>query len=221
MSFAYFSPTWFHGIDIGLELFFAVISLVIALFALKVWRISGQRQVKQFGVAFMFISLSYVIQTMFNLFILTEMREQVHSLEDLAEISLFHTIGGYAYILAMTIGLIVLVYMSMKTRDYRTFLLLAAASALILILSSDTLASYFLLATIFLLFICSEYVRNYLRKRRKETLMVAVAFVFLLLRSIQFLFAAGNQTFYVIGRVLELFAYLLIIANLVIVLRKK
>ena len=220
MFFAYSSPPWFFGYDAILEFVFAVVSLVIALFAFKIYKVSDQKQVKLFGIAFLFVSLSYFTQSLFNYLIISRTNATICRALNWWSVALFDTLGLYVHMGLMIIGLIILVYMSFKTEKQRILWLLLATSLLILLLSANRVYIFFLLSSVYLLFITWHFVENYLSNRKTRTLLVAVAFLFLLFGNIHFIFSVDHQLFYVIGHFLELCAYLLILWNFFLVLRK-
>ena len=219
MSFTYFSPGWFFGYDIALELSFAVISLMVALFAFRIYRLTSQRYAKLFGISFTLISISYFIQSIFNFLIVTNANQRICDAFRFQSVSLFNILSIYFHIIFMTIGLVVLTYMTLKTEKRRILWLLLAIS-LPAIFLTETLYMFFLLSTVYLAFISWYYIRNYLRNMQTKTLLVAIAFVFLLFGSMHFIISVNHQVFYVIGHILELFAYLFILWNFYLVRKK-
>ena len=68
-----------------------------------------------------------------------------------------------------------------------------------------------------MIFITWHFIKNYMNKKHPNTLLIALAFLFLLFGSFHFLISVDHQLFYAIGHILELFAYLLILLNLYLV----
>jgi hypothetical protein len=220
MSFANLAPSWFFGYDVALEFVFAVISIVVALFAFKIFKKTDQKQVKLFGHAFLLIGISYLIQSILNYLIISKANETICRAIKLNSIAWFNAFGVYAHIFFMTVGLVLLVYMTFKTDNKKILWLLMITSLLAVFLSINTLYIFYLISTIYLIFISWHFINNYLKNKHTKTLLVAVAFLFLLFGSIHFIFAVNHQLFYVLGHILELFAYLLILANFYLVLKK-
>ena len=220
MAIGPLSPDWFFGWDVVLELSFAIITMIVAFFALQVFRSTSQRQVKLLGISFLFFSASYFIQSVFNFLVFSEANEMVCSALNINSIAMFNLLGIYTHILFMTLGLVILVYMTFKTDKKRILWLLISTSILAILLSQNTLYLYFLFASIYLLFISWHFILNYFENKQKKTLLTATAFLFLLFGNIHFIFSVNHQLFYVIGHFLELVAYILILANLFLVLRR-
>ena len=217
MSLSYFAPSWFFGYDIALELIFTIITFVVAMFALKIYKATDQKQVKLFGISFLLMSISYFIESIFNFMILSKANEEICRVIKIQSIIFFDTMGIYAHMILMTLGLVTLVYMTFKTKKKRIFWLLLLTSLSGIILSRNKLYIFFVLSTIYLAFISWHFITNYLKNKQKKTLLIALAFLLLLFGDIHFMFSVNHQPFYVIGHVLELFAYLLILWNFYLV----
>ena len=214
-------PRWFFGINIGLELLFAVISLLVSTYSFKDYKLSGQRQPKLFGISFLFISVAYFIQSLLNFALISKLTESVCMMAKMSAIHNLNITGIYAHILFFTAGLITLTYMTLKLKDNRIYILFFMLVFLALFASANKLYLFYLLSSILLIHICYYYFRSYLNTRQVRILIVFIAFVFLLFGRIHFIFALNHGTYYVIGHFLELIAYGLILANLLIVIKGK
>jgi hypothetical protein len=116
-------------------------------------------------------------------------------------------------------GFIVLMYMTFKTRSKSIWAMIAISTAAIL-LSPNPFLIFYLIETICLLFISLYFCADYMHKKQPLTLVVSLAFLLLLFGSVHFFLSVNHQAFYVIGHFLELLAYLLILANLYMVLKR-
>ena len=213
-------PEWFFGYDIFLELAFAIITLVVSFYAFKIYKLSGQRQSKLFGTAFLFISISYFIQSFLNFFRISVLDENICEALKIVSVNFLNTTGIYTHIIFFGIGLITLTYMTLRIKNAKTYSLLAILFLLSILFSSNTLFLFYLLSSILLIYIVTHYLINYLKNKQTKTLLVLVAFAFLLFGSIHFIFSVNHGLYYVIGHFLELIAYLLILINLILVVKK-
>ncbi len=220
MSYACLSPSWFFGYDIALEMIFAVISILIASFALKIYRKTDQRQIKLFSAAFLSIGISYIIESILNYLIISNANESICRAVNIESIELFNALAAYVHMFFMTVGLVLLVYLTFRIENKKLLLLLLITSLLLVFLSTNPVYAFYLASSIYLIFISWYYISNYRKSRQSQTLLVAVAFIFLLFGTIHFLISVNHQLFYVLGHVLELLAYVFILANLYMVLRK-
>jgi len=220
MSLTYLAPAWFFGYDVAFELVFAVVALVVSVFAFKIYRLTDQNQIKLFGISFLLISASYFIQSAFNYLIISKLNENISRALKIQSVALLDALGFYAYIFFMTIGLVVLVHMTLRTKKVGILWLLISTSLLGIYFSIDIVYMFFTFSTVYLTFLSWHFIRNYLHNRQKKTLLITVAFVFLLISSVHFFVSINRSLFYATGHILELAAYLLILFNFYLVLRK-
>lgn len=214
------SPIWFNGYDVALELFFAVISLIVAGLAFRIYKKTSQRNISLFGISFLFIGVSYLIQSVINYLILSKLNENICRVIKIQSISAFNNFGLLVHILFMTIGLSVLVYLTCKQEKMRMLFLLILISVFGIFSSKNILYTFYLFSTVFLIIISWHFISNYLKNKKSKTLMIAIAFLFLLFGNFHFLVSVNHQLFYVLGHILELIAYILIVINYYAVLKK-
>jgi hypothetical protein len=100
------------------------------------------------------------------------------------------------------------------------FWLLLITSVLTIYFGSNPLLMFFILSSIFLVFIAYYFMQNYFKHKQAKTLLIGLAFLSLLLGQIQFIFLSHRYLFYIIGNILQFIGYLLILWNFLL-LRKK
>jgi hypothetical protein len=215
MSFSVFSPEWFFGYDVALEFIFAIILLAVALFAFRAYKLTEQKQLIYFGLSFFFIGTSYLIESIFNYMTISKLNATICQVVKIKSIALFDLMGIYTHMFFMTIGLVLLVYMTFKIEEKRPLWLLLIISLIAIFLSLNKILIFFLLSSVYLLFLMWHFFRNYLSHKTKNTFMIAMAFFVLFISNLHFIFALNHSIFYFAGHVLELIAYLLILFNLV------
>ncbi len=207
------SLAWFFGYDVIFEMFFLVISLMIALFALKVHRNTGQKLAQYFGYGFLLVSASYATQLLFNFLVFSKLNTQVCQMAQGLSVAALDTLGKYLYMLFMIAGIVLILFVSLKSDKKRTLLILLAASVVAIFLSRNPIYTFYLLSSIYLAFIALHFIEHYLKNRQTKTLLVALAFVFLCFGTFHFLISVNHEVFYVIGQVLNFVAYLMILMN--------
>lgn len=210
----------FLGYDIVLAAIFALVTLALSIFALRVSAITSERSVKLFGFGFLLISLSYFAKAFFNFLVLPGLGSSVPTMMKLSFVLSLVYLGAYAHMILMLAGLIVLAYMTFNVKDARILAILLLLGFLPVIISDNPFAVFYLLASLCTLFIVYYYVKNYFKKRQLLSLMTAVAFILLFLGCIHFFASSMNPLFYVLANMLELGAYVLIFINFCLVLRK-
>ncbi len=207
------SPNWFLGYDIIFELFFFIISLIIAIYALKVHRTTGQKLAKYFGYGFLLTAAAYLLQSVSNYLVYSNLNNNLCQIANLASVSTIDAIGTYSYILFMISGLVVLLFVSLKSDKQRTLWILLSTSIIAIILSKNPMYVFYLLSSIYLAFIAWHFVENYLKNKQTMTLTVAIAFILLWFGTFHFLISVDHELFYVIGHILGFFAYIMILIN--------
>lgn len=216
----YMSPTWFYGYDVIFELVFAIISLVIAWFAFKIFKASDQRFAKYLGISFLLIGVSYILHSLFNFLAISKLNQNVCGIMKISSIALFDTVGLYLHMLFFLLGIILILFVVLKSKTKLMLYLLLAVSLTAMIFSNNPSLTYYLLSSIYLAIIAWHYIINFIEHKQTKTLLIALAFLLLFFGSFHYFFSVNHQFFYVIGHFLELIAYILILVNFYMVLRK-
>lgn len=203
-------PPWFIGYNIILEFLFALISFAVSHYAFKVYRISDQRSARLFGIAFLCIGIAYAVQSFLNLGVVEYAGGNTFAA---------YAIGIYIHMALWIVALTTLAYVACKLNNRHFYVLLLSSLLLSIFFSANGGFLFYLISSLLLVFICVFYFQNYMKSRQLNTMLVLMAFLFLLFGKIHFLFALDHGTYYVIGHILELVAYSLILANLVLVLQ--
>lgn len=217
MSTIFMTPAWFAGYDVVFEVFFFIISIIIGLFALKVYRGTNQKLAKYFGYGFLLISVAYLIQVIFNLFSLTNINSQICNAIQAPSIASIDAIGTYVFMFFMIAGIVTILFVSLKSNTEWTLWLLLATAIIAITLSRNPIYVFYLLSSLFLAFITIHFIVYYYKNKDLKTLLVALAFLFLWFGTFHFLISVNHEVFYVIGYALEFIAYLLILSNWIII----
>jgi hypothetical protein len=220
VMYIFSSPDWFAGYDIFLELLFAVITLLISAYAFKVYRLAGQKQSRLFGISFLLISVSYIIESFLNFAILSNLNSQVCSTLNVGNLVLINNIGIFVHMAFYISGLLVLAYMTLKIKSPKTFTLISLITLIIFVLEPQKMFMFYVISSVLLIYIVMHYLLNFVHDMQPKKLIVLTAFSFLLFGSIHYLFSVNHQLFYVISHFLELIAYLLLLINLILVVKK-
>lgn len=208
-------PDWFFGYDVALELLFAIITMIVAIQGFRIYKATLQKQPLYLAWSFLLISISNIIQSIINFLIITELNENVSQIVKIESITLFNNIGIYTHMFFMIVGLSILTFMTLKTKEIRGLILIPILALTGTFLSINPFYFYNVITSILLITITWYYINNYLKNKKTNTLMIAIAFLFLLFGSIHFLFAVNHSLFYAIGNILELVAFSLVLVNFV------
>lgn len=213
-------PQWFAGYNSILEMVFFAVTLLVGAYALKIYRLSDQRQHKLFGLSFLMISASYFIQSVLN-FLSRYSMSGGCNMQTMSSMHALNIAGMYAHMLVFIIGLVTLAYMTLKINDVKSYFLFVAIAIGALIFTSNKLYFFYVISSILLIYISFYYLRNYLQSKKSNALIVFIGFLFLLFAKIHFIFSINHGAFYVAGHLLEFVAYALILINFVSVTKRK
>ncbi len=212
-------PDWFIGYDIALEAIFAIVTLLVSFYAWKIFNVTRERNVRLFSLAFLFIALSYIAQSVLNLIILARLDDEVCVLMNLQNVYLLSLFGLYMHAILFLIGILLLAYLALKIHSFPTFVLMFFLIFTSLYFTPYKTFMLYLLSTVLLGFIVYYYLANYWANRKMTTLLVAVSMILLFVAYLFFIFAMDNMLYYIVGHVLELLAYLIVFVNLLIIFR--
>ncbi len=220
MGQLYLIPRWFFGYDIALELLFGIITLMVALYALKMYRLCSLKSCKLFGISFLSISIAYFLWAFVNIYASSFFDDttQVLSLKGLTILGL---VGVYGHVLFMILGLVTLAYVTLKNASYRNYTIIATLSLVSLVFAANKALAFYFVSSFLLFFVLIFYVREYLRVRSLNSFLVVLSFVFLFLGSADFTFASAYKVHYVAGHLLQLIGYLFMLISFVLMLKKK
>ncbi len=213
MYYECFSPPWFFGYDILFSFLFMAVSLLIAAFAFDVYRNINQKNVRTFSLAFAFIALAYLCQALLNSYIYAHVKNGICDLFRLNSLSALSYAGITIHLLLMVIGLSVLAYTTLKTREPKILYIQLAGTLTALLFSKNITFTFFVLASVYFAIIGWHYIDNYFKNKNKKTLLIAIAFTILTLGWLDFLLVPYSPLFYVLSHVLQLTAFFLILWN--------
>jgi hypothetical protein len=214
MNYTYTIPSWFFGFDIGMELLFAIITITVSIFAMKVYNISKERKIKIFAAAFGLIGISYIVWAFANLWFVQLIGEGFKQVS-LNDFLILDIMAAYSFMVVFTLGLVLLVYVACDIKDLRFFSLIFGLSLMVIAASTHKLVTFRILSVFLLFFIVMHYVNEFAERKGKRSLSIMIAFSLLLLGSADFILSPVYYQAYVIGHLLELAAYLIILTLLV------
>ncbi len=212
-------PQWFFGYDVALELLFSIITLLVALYGFKLYKLCNEKQFKYFGFAFLLIAISYFLQSIINVMIIYDLNTKLMSLmsfQFLYNLTIFEI---YIHTLFFVVGLLLLTYNTFKIDNLRVFYLLFIIVMLAIFLSFNKVFMFYLVASVLLLYLVVYYAINYFSTKKTNALIMFIAMTLLLFSTLHFILAVNHGVYYVLGHIFEFIAYLLIASELYLVNR--
>lgn len=218
MTQFYLVPRWFFGYDIALELIFGAITLLIALYSFKIYRLSALRECRVIGWGFLSMSLGYFTWSALNLYVTSQLNTSGLDIP-LQHLFSVAVLGVSAHIFFLVMGVATLAYMALPGRSNRLYSVLVTLSLLIVVFALNKALAFYFVSSFLLFVVLLHYVKVYNTRRHQGTLLLLLAFFFIFLGNVVFIFAALHAFPYVIGHILHLFGYLLALASLISILR--
>jgi hypothetical protein len=187
-----YTPLWFHGIDIFLEVFSALAAVMISIVGYKAYKLTCDKKYMYFSTAFVFITLSFIARALTIGTVLLQFTNGGSTMGaggpsfNLLE-AIFGT-GRFFYFLLVLFAFLILLALSMKIERksvlflLNIFMILFAATAF-----SSSPMIFYLASLVLLIFISAQYIANYKKKQTRATLLTAIAFSFMAFEFVMFI----------------------------------
>ena len=218
MQNTFLVPNWFLGFDILFELFFAIITLLVAYYSFKVFKLTRSRQPKLFGTAFALMSIGFFIQLSMNALFFFFFRHWTFTPRELGILLYIYSFLIYGYTMLVITGLTALVYTTIKIQDKRILFLIGGLGLIALLFSIHKLLVFYVISTFLTFFIVKYYIHDQGNKNTKSR-RVLFGFIAILIADILFLFSMNWAIFYVLGHIAKFAGYIIILIHLFLVIK--
>lgn len=217
-------PMWFHTTDLFIQLLFALVTLLIAFYSFRVYKITKTRYPFLFGFGFLAVSLAYLTQLFLDLLIRLQISSndiisRVIGLEAAQTTFQLSALATISYIVLMVSGLGLLSYVTLKERGTKPLLLILSLSFVALLLAANYTVAFYLITSIFLLFMSAQYYQRHEKSRSIQSLYIFFGFALLFLGNILLALASIMISMYIIGHLLSLVGYIFLLASLLRVVK--
>ncbi len=209
----------FYTIDLSFGIISAIVALFIATYALRGYILTKNRTSLFFSSAFMLMAFGLMARVIFDYLVKFELTynprfaalQHMTSLQSLMLfLSIFLLTSGYACLIALFF----------KINSKRVIALLITLIALLTISTSNAYLTAHIIPAVLLSFILMHATENFLKKKSSNTFLVLSSFILLFASEALFLLILKSINFYFVGSTLRLLAYLLLLANMLLVLRR-
>jgi len=213
---AYLIQSGFLKFNFGFEILFAIITILVSIFAFRIYELTKKRELKLFSIGFLMFGLSYLVRAAMTFVRIPGCRECMRLR---GPVMYWQAIVGQAHVFFFMLGLVLLIYMTLQIRDRKIMAVLFGV-IVILLFGARQLALFHVLSAFLMIFVVSYYYNNYQKHRKFQTGIVLVAFIFIFLAQISLIFSVHDAGLFMLGRLLELAGYLCILGNLALTLKK-
>ncbi|MBI2449390.1 hypothetical protein HYV49_03780 [Candidatus Pacearchaeota archaeon] len=212
--------TDYLGINIFFELLFVVATLLIGFHSNKIYKLTRTKKYFLFSSAFWLISIAYIVKLITNVLIYFTVIGSSSDLVKATYISGLVEYGTIFHMLFMVAAYIMLIGLSFKIDNFKILSMLFLMSFLSILFSSNANLIFYLVLSLFLIYLTLSFYNNYNEKKTPSSLLVFLGFFMILLGQISFIFAPYFTIAYFLGHLGELAGYSFLFINLVRISRK-
>ena len=224
----FFTPGWFNGWDIVFDAVGLLITLLIAAYSWRMYRVNGDNKFAYFSFAFLLVGLSFLAKIVTSgILYYTPVRDVAADVlrpvagQRLELSQLFYRAGFFLQMVTMLGGWLLIFFISQKSRarlrKFHEVTQIALFLYLVLLISVVSNFKYFvfyLTSGVLLGLIVLNYYKNYLNTNRNaNAYKVMLSFLFILVGNFFFIFVFLAQSFYVIGELFLLLGFLLLLST--------
>jgi len=214
-----FSPQWFYGKDIVIDIFSIIVLTLIAIFSLKYYKINKKQNHLWFAISFATLAIAFLFKILTNftiyykiintetLGILTLSYETIHASD------ILFTIGFLFYIFLSLTSLFILYEIYQKKHSKQNIIIILFFIATT---TYFTTSKYFLfhLTSFFLLILIT---RNYYKNNSSKIL--TTSFTIITISQLFFIFITINPIFYVTAEIIQFVGYILLLTTFIGVIK--
>ncbi len=212
------NPHTFYTIDIIFGLVSTLVAVFIASYAFKGYLLTRNKTSLFFSSSFMLIASGLLSRVGFDYLVKFELaanpRFLMQTMTSLQSLMLFFSI------FLLTSGYVLLLVLFYKIRSKRIAALMIALIALLVLTTSNAYLVAHATPALLLLFATAHTAEHFFKKRNKNTFLVLAAFIILLSSEAFYLLVLKSISFYFVGSILRVVAYLLLLANTILVLKR-
>ena len=219
-----YSPQWFYGKDIVIDLVSVFVLLLIAFFSFKYYKIRKNKNYVYFGLSFILLSVSFLFKILTNFTIYFHVLETKNigflslTYQTIKTSDVLFIVGFLIYRLLTLFGLYMLY--SVYYDQPKTNILLIAY--LILVSTYFTQSAYYifhLTSLILLVLLTIQYSKTYIKNKNNATRMLASSFGIITASQILSIFVSISTKFYVVAEIIQLIGYAILLFSFLTVLK--
>lgn len=209
----------FYSMDLAFGLVSTLVAFFIAGYALRSHLLTKDRTSLFFSSTFFLIAVGLLSRVLFDYLVKFELTYNprllaLHGMTSLQALlltlSIFLMTSGYTFLIALFF----------KITSKRVISLLIILIALLTLTTSNAYLTAHVIPAVLLFFVLLHTTENFLKKRTQNTFLVCASFVILFASELFFLLILQSISFYFVGSTLRVFAYLLLLANMLLVLKR-
>ena len=219
----FFTPEWFNGGDIVVEIVSLIIALLIAAYSWRVYQVNKENKFAYFSLAFVFVAFSMFFKAFTSsLLYFTPVRDVALDVlrpiagSGLSLTPLYYRAAFFLQMVSMLGSWLLIFFISQKSRSrLRKFYEVSQIALFVyLVLLISVIANFryfvfYLTSAVLLGLIVLNYYKNYLNTNgNKKAYLVMISFLLIFISNIFFIFVFLVPGMYVIGEITMLVGFL-------------
>ena len=220
-----YTPKWFYGEDIAIDLLSSLVLAVIAFFAIRYYNIDRKKNYLYLALSFLAIAFSFLfkIATNFTVYYM------VHETRELGQYTLVSStvrttnamffFSFLLYRLLTLLGLYALYSVYEKNQSTSTKIMTVFFILVSTYFSESSYYIFHLTAFMLLAIITVHYFLHYRKNRQQTSKFLAISFALICISQIFSIFFEWNRVLYVVAEMIQLVGYLVLMFTFVKVLR--
>ncbi len=221
-----FSPKWFYGKDIVIDIVAIIVLLLIAFFSFKYyWLDKKKGNYLLLSSSFFLIALSFVSKIITNFTIYYDVLEQ----KNIGLLTLTYPVTKYTnalfffgflmYRVFTLIGLYLLYSVYFKRQPKTNMMIISYLIVVLMVFTQKAYYIFHFTALMLLVILTYQYFVHYKMNKLLTTRVLAYSFLIIAVSQILFIFVKANELFYVAAEILQLLGYILLLVTFIMVLK--
>ncbi len=220
-----YSPQWFCGKDILIDIVSIIVLLLIGYFARTYYKMDKKRKGHGlFSVAFLLLAMSFIFKIITNFTIYNQILEtktiglMTLTYQTVQYSNVLFFIGTLFSRLLMLLGLYMLYSLYYQKQEKNTIFWIVYFILITTYFSDSAYYLFHLTAFFFLAFIISKLLNNCRKTHDKPACFILMSFATIALSQIIFMFVSTNPLFYVVAEFIQLLGYFILLVAFSLVL---
>lgn len=211
-----FTPDWFLGNDVLINIISFLVLFLFFLFACKCYKLDNRKGTLYLGIGFLLIAIGELstILTKLVLYYDTNITQEIGRIiitsQMVQSVNIFYNLGFFLNKFFVLFGLYVIYKLPLDKKLSIDFFLTIYLIFIVALLSNSLFYVYNITAIIFLILIINNYSKIYKKYRLANTQILIFAFVLLALSQVLFMLSKLNY-FYVGAQSIQLVSYIILL----------
>jgi hypothetical protein len=225
MAHLVYSPVWFYGKDIFIDIVSVLVLLLISFFTLQYYRINTKnKNYLYLTISFFVLAVSFVFKILTNFTIYYHVLETMRfgsvtlTYLSMEPTNILHFIGFTSYRLLTLAGLSGIYFTYQKNRCCSNFILVGLLVLIVAYFSSVAYHTFHLVSLIFMFFITLEFYKNYKKSRNETAKLALYSFAIITSSHLFHMLVTFNLWLYVVGELIQLAGYITLLITFILVL---